>query len=255
MKQLDAINIILPFLIKDRDVRAVYVKGSIARGESDEFSDVDLYCLVKEDGLNRFLEKRIDYIREYRSLMYLTEVNFVGPQIVGVYDNGLHFDLYTVTYDTMNRTGEIKILYDPERLLSQYRIEPLGITNDDVVEYFNRIAFSMLEFEAAYCRNDLIWASRLGSHMTGDLSIILRHIYDPDNAQIGLKGLHKKMDKDTYAKLAGAVDHLGPSYLPKGVKVLAEITDEILEDLPKEIHDKVNKRFLYNMTAKINELK
>lgn len=43
--------------------------------------------------------------------------------------------------------------------------------------------------------------------------------------------------------------------MPKGVKGLAEITDEILEDLPKGIHGKVNKKFLYNMTKKINELK
>lgn len=255
MKQLDAINKILPFLTKDIAVRAVYVKGSIARGESDVFSDVDLYCLVKEAGLDNFLKKRVDYIKQYRPLMYLTEVNFVGPQIVGVYNNGLHIDLYTVTLDTMTRTDNIKILHDPERLLTQCRAEPLTITNDDLIEYFNRISFLMLEFEAAYCRKDLVWASRLGGHMTGYLSIILKYICDPDNAQLGAKGLSNKLDRDRYDKFTEAVDNLGPSYLPQGVKILAQITNEIIGELPKEIYDKVNKKFLDSMINKVNKLK
>lgn len=255
MKQQDSINKILPFLIQDSDVRAVLVKGSVARGESDEFSDVDLYCLVKEDGLETFFKKRVEYLRKYRPFMYLTEANFVGPQIVGVYDNGLHIDLYTVTLETLPKTDEIKILYDPEKLLIQYKAEPLTIKDDDIIEYFNRISFSMLEFEAAYCRNDLTWASRLGSHMTGYLSIILRYTCDPDNAQLGLKGLFKKIDRNKYDKFFEAIDSLGPSYLPKGVKILAQITNEILKELPKEISDKVNTEFLYFMTKQVNNLK
>jgi hypothetical protein len=113
----------------------------------------------------------------------------------------------------------------------------------------------MLEFEAAYCRNDLIWASRLGSHITGYLAIILRYIYDPNNAQLGFKRLSKKLDKEKHDKLTMAMDLLGPSYLPQGVKILNEITEEILEELPKEISNKVNKIFFNSMAEKIRELK
>ena len=45
------------------------------------------------------------------------------------------------------------------------------------------------------------------------------------------------------------------SYLPEGVKMLAEIVNETLEDLPKQISDKVNKIFLNSMIRKIRELK
>lgn len=113
----------------------------------------------------------------------------------------------------------------------------------------------MLEFEAAYCRNDLVWASRLGSHITGYLSVILRYMYDPNNAQLGLKRLYKKCDKDKHDKLSRAMDLLGPSHLPQGVKILTEITDEIIEELPKEISSKINKAFFNNIARKIRELK
>ena len=37
MEQLEAIKKILPLLIADKAVKAVFLKGSIARGENDEF--------------------------------------------------------------------------------------------------------------------------------------------------------------------------------------------------------------------------
>ena len=43
--------------------------------------------------------------------------------------------------------------------------------------------------------------------------------------------------------------------MPEGVKMLAEIVNETLEDLPKQISDKVNKIFLNSMIRKIRELK
>jgi predicted nucleotidyltransferase len=109
VKQLDAIDKILPFVIKDDAVRAVFLKGSIARDEIDEYSDVDFYCMVKNEKMNDFLKRRVDYIEQYKPLIFCEDVNFVGPQIVGVFDNGLHFDLYTVTYDSLQRTDEIKL--------------------------------------------------------------------------------------------------------------------------------------------------
>lgn len=255
MKQLEAIDKILPCIIRDSAVKAVFLKGSIARGEMDEYSDVDFYCMVKDEESDSFLKRRVSYLEQYRPLIFCEEVNFAAPQIVGVFDNGLHFDLYTVTYDSLHRTDEIKVLYDPEKVLSQYKPEKLSIGQDDLVKYFNEISFAMLEFEAAYCRNDLVWASRLGSHITGYLAIILRYMYDPDNAQLGFKRLNKKMDKEKHDKLTMAMNLFGPSYLPQGVKILAEITEKVLEELPKEISNKINKVFFNSMAEKIRALK
>jgi predicted nucleotidyltransferase len=255
MEQLEAIKKVLPLLIADKAVKAVFLKGSIARGENDDFSDIDLYCLVEKEELDDFLNRRMSYLKEYRPLIFTRDVNHVGPQLVGVFDNGIHIDLYTLTSNSMNTTDQIKVLYDPEKLLYEYKQEPLSISEKLLVDYFDDIAFLMLEFEGAYSRGDLMYASRLGGHIYSYLSIILRYMYDADNAQIGLKGLDKVLSKDKLNKLIGAMDLLGPSYLPEGVKVLIEIINEVLEELPKEITKKVNKLFLNTMINKIEKLK
>ena len=255
MEQLEAIKKVLPLLIADKAVYAVFLKGSIARGENDEFSDIDLYCLVEREELDDFLNRRMNYLKEYRPLIFTRDVNHVGPQLVGVFDNGIHIDLYTLTSNSMNTTDQIKVLYDPEKLLCEYKQEPLSISEKLLVDYFDDIAFLMLEFECAYSRGDLMYASRLGSHIYSYLSIILRYIYDFNNAQMGLRGLYKLLSKDKLNKLIRAMDSLGPSYLPEGVKVLIEIINEVLEELPKEIAKKVNKLFLNTMINKIEKLK
>jgi len=254
MKQLEAVDKIYSVIRKDEAVRAVFLKGSIARDEMDEYSDVDFYCIVKEEQRDEFLKRRVGYLEEYRPLMYWSESNFVGPQIVGVFDNGLHFDLYTVTYDSLPRTDDLKVLYDPENLLDDYKSEKQSLSEEEVATYFNEFSFSLMEFEAAYCRKDLIWASRLGSHLSGDLSMILRYIYDKDKAQLGMKRLHKKLDETTYYKLKEAIDVLGPSDLPKGVILLGELAEEIMEKLPKEVLNKINIRFFDFMMDRIRIL-
>ena len=60
--QQAALKAISESLVEDPLVQAVFVKGSIARGEEDEFSDIDLYCLVKEEDKGDFLNKRIGHI-------------------------------------------------------------------------------------------------------------------------------------------------------------------------------------------------
>lgn len=49
MKLWDAINVVVGALKDDSAVRALFLKGSLAKDVGDEYSDVDLYCLVHDD--------------------------------------------------------------------------------------------------------------------------------------------------------------------------------------------------------------
>lgn len=250
MKQFDSINTILPFIIEDSAVNAVFLKGSLASTEYDEYSDVDMYCLVNEDELTSFLARRLEYMSKYRPLIYYSEANFVGPQIVGVFDNGLHFDLYTVTLSSLKATGDIKVLYDPNELLINYKAQSFRISDDQLIEHINNIAFTLLEFEAAYNRNDLVWASRLASHIFGYLSIIIRHQCDPENALLGMKRLNNYLAPDKYKKIADAIDLIGPTYLPAGIKRIIEILENTIDELPNHIKNRINSVFLSVMIEK-----
>lgn len=253
-KQEKAIQQVLHALRGDKAVRAVFLKGSIARGEQDEFSDVDLYCLVDKEKLEAFLPKRISYIESYKPLIYWSESNFVGPQIVGVYEDGLHLDLYTVTADAIPMKDAIKVLEDPEGLLQDYKGETHRITEEQLVRTVHEFTFSLLEFETAYKRGDLLWASRLGSHLTGDLSVIIRYLVNPDKAQLGFKRLYQELDEEMYHKWLSLMNHIGPNQLPSGVKQMVELAEQLLNQLPEHLLHKINLPFFTFMSERIRLL-
>lgn len=254
MKQIHAIEKITEVICKDPAIKAIFLKGSIARNVMDDYSDVDYYCLVDEQQKASFLNRRLDYLTAYRPLMFWSASDFVGPQIVGVFDDGLHFDLYTVTEASLHHTDEVKVLYDPEGILSSYVAEPLTIRDEDLINHFHAFTFSLLEFETAYLRGDLLWASRLASHLSGDLALILRYVNDNENAKLGFKRLHGALDDEVKAKLIEALDLSGPSYLPKGPLVLVEILEHAISQLSLKITGQLNMTFFNFMAQKIRSM-
>lgn len=121
--QWEAVETILQAVKQCPEIKAAFLKGSLAKGIADEYSDVDFYCLVDTARLEQFLKKRLEILESYRPVIYHSESDFVGPQLVAVFDNGLHFDLYTVTLEAFPRMGKFRVLYDPHGLLEQFETE------------------------------------------------------------------------------------------------------------------------------------
>lgn len=254
MEQNNAIQKLAETLKKDRATRAIFLKGSWARGEGDKYSDVDLYCLIHEQELESFLTRRLAHLRQYGALLFWTEVNFVAPQIVAVFDNGLHVDLYTVTESTLQQTDAVKVLYDPEGLLTDFHGSFFELTVDELVRTFGSLTFSLLEFEAAYKRGNLVWASRLASHISGDVVLLLRHVSDPKRAQLGFKKINDYLPKDVYEDLSAALNGISPAQLPVGLIKLLGLLDEVITKLPAEVRDKLNFPFYNFMVERIRVL-
>lgn len=255
MKRHDAIKKVSQAILDDRLVEALFLKGSIARNEDDDFSDVDMYVVVLPENENAFLKNRIKYMETYMPLIYWSESNFVGPQIVGVYENALHFDLYTVRIDSIPQTDNIKIIYDDNGILDFYKKEPLNITASDVSLNFNEFTFSLLEFEIAYLRGDLIWSTRLASHLTGHITMILRYIYNEENSQLGAKRIYKYLPKDLNDEFIDILNNLTPNFLRIGINKLVEFANKLLNSLPNEIKDNININFFKMMEERLKLLK
>jgi predicted nucleotidyltransferase len=56
MKRYDATKCISDEILRDKLVEALFLKGSIARKEDDEYSDVDMYAAVSSENWNSFLK-------------------------------------------------------------------------------------------------------------------------------------------------------------------------------------------------------
>ena len=93
-------------------------------------------------------------------------------------------------------------------------------------------------------------------HSVGGGSMsLLRYVYDKENARLGLKRLNTKLDNEMYEKLKTAVDLTAPSHLPDGVIMLCEIADEMLNKIPAEVSNGINKKFFYFMFDRMKKLK
>lgn len=253
MKQWEAVNKIAHALKDDPAIRALFLKGSLARDDNDEFSDVDLYCLVHDDAMDDFLKRRITYLQMYKHILYWSESNFVGPQIVAVFEDGLHFDLYCITKKSLKYTDTIKILYDPSGLLSHYQTTPLSIGSEDLVTLINEFLFVLYEYQNAYKRKDFLWASRLASHMSGDLSIMIRSVIEPTQGVLGFKKLEMKLNNRWKEMFYRVMDQLGPSISHRGVSVLLTLFDEVLSKMTNEIISNVNNEFYQFLKNEFNE--
>jgi len=253
-RQWNAINAVLGRVREHPAVRAAFLKGSLARGEGDEWSDVDFYCLVSDERMSDFLKDRLDILRAYRPLLFWSLADFVGPQVVAVYDDGLHFDLYTVTQATLKSTDTIRVLYDPEGVLRSYRTLELALVPAQAAATFNNFSFSLLEFEVAFCRKDFLWASRLASHLSGYLAQVFRYLYQRERSQVGFKNLSSVMPKDVRERLQKAMDMIGPSFLPDGVIALVRLAEEAFKALPEDVRSHVNEPFFHFMKDKIVRL-
>lgn len=245
MKTYEAIDVISKAIIADGLCEAILVKGSIGRGDDDEFSDVDMYAVVKEEHLQTFLANRMEYLESYLPVLYASHVNFVAEQIVAIFNNGLHFDLYTVTANTLPHSDKARIIYDPADKFSSYEPEFRIISVEELVEYFNEAMYYFIEGDAAFRRGNYPWAQHIMSSTISYSAILLRYLYDKDYAYLGLKKINEIIPAEQFEWLCGAASGMNKESANKIMDCLIKILDYIIDNYPTEISEKFNLKFYY----------
>ncbi|MBE9916329.1 hypothetical protein G8C92_20130 [Paenibacillus donghaensis] len=109
-----ALHAVVESLKTDDLVEAIFLKGSMARKEHDNYSDIDLYCLVSDENVEPFLPHRIKHLESYKKLLFVDDIYIIAPQILAVYVDLVHIDLFTVTLENIIAKDKIEILYDPK---------------------------------------------------------------------------------------------------------------------------------------------
>ena len=251
MKRYEAIKAVSEAILQDGLVEALLLKGSIARGEDDDYSDVDLYAVVAEENFDDFLSRRIGYLEQYRPLINWVEVNFVGLQIVGIFDDALHFDLYAVKPDAIPQTGAMKSLYDSKGLLANYQNKPLSLTNEELTRWINNFTYLLTEIEATYMRGDLLRCFALFSDEYDVVSLLTRHVYEPENSLLGNKGMYKVIPREVEQEYLEILELATPSNIIVATKRLLKLFEQTLLQLPTEVQSAMNQEFYELMSSKI----
>lgn len=237
--QQAALKAISESLVEDPLVQAVFVKGSIARGEEDEFSDIDLYCLVKEEDKGDFLNKRIGHLEKYRKVLFYEDFFIIAPQIIAVYDNLLHVDLYTVTEDTFLEKDYFKVLYDPRGVMDQYRrTQNLRLTEEEFADHVYDVAWYSFQYRKALKRGNDIWASEMLHFVLVNSAYVLLHRYYPERAQLGMKALGSLLPRNKLKEVQHILNNRNPMSHKTAVTSLIYLLKEekgwINSQLPEE---------------------
>jgi predicted nucleotidyltransferase len=143
--QQNIIRKLTTLLKKENIVAALFLKGSIARGTADRYSDIDYYCLIHKNSMQEIMDKRKKLVTSIGKIIYLEEVNFGNPQLIVIYDNEVHLDLYLIDEMPSSGTDAIQVLHDPMGITTSYQRVDLFISNSDIIEYINETLYHIHE--------------------------------------------------------------------------------------------------------------
>jgi len=229
MKQEEAVKAISQSLMRDELVKAIFLKGSMARGEYDEYSDVDLYCLVDEEDEALFLTKRLKHLESYRKILFYEDFFIIAPQIITVFDNLLHVDLFTVTEKSFKEKDYFRILYDPEGRLTKFQsTQNLLLSLEEFSDCAYDVAWFLFQYNNASQRGNDLWAVEMLQHVMVNLSKVLLHRYKPEKAQLGLKSLESQLPPIQLDKVRTSFMYISPNCHRKaGYYLINLLRDEI----------------------------
>ena len=248
MRNYQAVEKVSQAIIADGLCQAILLTGSMGRGEEDAYSDVDMCVVVKKENFDCFLHKRQAYIEAYLPTIMVQEVNFVAPQLAAVYEDGLHFDLYSVTAEKLPLSGAVKVIYDPENLCKDWEDGKEAIAKhiapENLISLFEDTLYYIVEANSAYCRKNYPWAARILSNALSNCSILLRWLYDREHAGWGLKQIHRILPSEQYQWLLVASEHLNcPGFQTAGNYIL-KMLEFVAERIEPDVKVHLNLRFL-----------
>ncbi|UYZ23889.1 aminoglycoside 6-adenylyltransferase [Mesobacillus jeotgali] len=222
----DALEVLASSLKGDPRVQAIFVKGSVGRGEQDKFSDLDLYCLVDPKDLDDFLQSRIRHLESYGKLLFHDDIFIVAPQILAVYEDMLHVDLFTVTEKTFIEKDYFKIIHDPHHRLEKYKAsQSLRLSPGEYQDAVDDIAWFLYQYKKSSARGNDLWSVNLLNQVMAHLARVLLHRYKPERAQLGIKTVKTSLPDAVIKKVLEIQENITPQKHHSAAAYLRDFLD------------------------------
>lgn len=234
----DAVEVIVNSLRMDKRIQAIFLKGSMGRGEQDEHSDIDLYCLVNEEDEEDFLLSRLQHLKSYKQLLFYDEIFIVAPQILAVYENLVHVDLFTVTENTYIEKDFIKVLYDPNSKMEKCKqSQNLNLSEQEFQDAVDDVAWFLFQYKKSSARGNDLWSVSMLHQVMTHLARVLLHRYNPERAQLGLKTLQTSLPQEINHTINKVYDHITPLKHQQAVLLICELLSKETDWVFSEIID------------------
>jgi|GEM_PF-405876 len=224
MRQEKAVEMLVNSLKEDSGVRSIFLKGSMGRNDHDQHSDIDLYCLVDEKEEKPFLSRRLNHLRAYKDLMFYDDIFIIAPQIIVIYSDWLHVDLFTVTEKTFQNKDYFKVLYDPARLMDKYQAEhKLTLSETEFKDHVIDVAWFLFQYKKAKERGNSTWAQEMLRYVMSHLSNVMLYGYARDRSRLGLKAIDAYLPQEKRGRMLEIYECVTPSFHERAVKNIASL--------------------------------
>lgn len=148
----------------DRRISAGFLGGSRARGEADEFSDVDVSLVVDDDAYEQLVSEKGAFVRRLGEPLFAEDFGNEGILFV-IFADGVELELNLARRSELAtlRPGPHEPLFDPDGILSGLPSEYEELDRTAQVDRLRRILFwfwhDVGHFTAAVGRGQLWWAA------------------------------------------------------------------------------------------------
>ncbi|WP_353654003.1 nucleotidyltransferase domain-containing protein [Bacillus sp. ISL-55] len=152
-------------LTPDSNVLAIYQAGSLARGNFDNYSDIDLHIIVTPEKKAEFIKGKRNRAAKWGSVLFYEDFNPSSPVVVTHYDSFVKIDSWYHSPEEVVSSIWLKgykVLYDPNNLISYVINESSNIvykTSADEVEFWRGKLMAFIhETYRAVMRGEIYYA-------------------------------------------------------------------------------------------------
>nr|WP_254178233.1 MULTISPECIES: aminoglycoside 6-adenylyltransferase [unclassified Planococcus (in: firmicutes)] len=152
-------------LTADPNVLAIYLGGSLAKKNFDNYSDIDLHTIVKSEKRSEFIEKKCERAGKWGNVLFHEYADLYNPVMVTHYDCFVKIDSW---YHALEEIAPsiwlkgLKVLYDPNSLISNIIKESSNfiykLRTDEVELWKGKILAFTHETYRTVMRNELYYA-------------------------------------------------------------------------------------------------
>lgn len=224
----------------DPRVVSAWLEGAIARGEEDDFSDIDLWIAVRDDAVEHFVAQRELFAAQagpVLSVLYpaLTEsvegmesfqVLFEDQPPTLTLDVSVQAKSCVTPFDPNSIAEECVVLFDKSELLRYHAADPAE-ADAYIAELYDdcsvRFWHALPRVLACVHRGDLLEAMQLSLQRIEDCVTLYRMQHAPAKVDWGWKDVEYDLPEDAIGELYACVPELSEKSLRKKLSVIARL--------------------------------
>ncbi|MFX3673440.1 MAG: nucleotidyltransferase domain-containing protein [Paenisporosarcina sp.] len=156
---------VLADLTTDENVLAIYLGGSLGKGNFDNYSDIDIHIIVKTEMKKEFIKNKRKRSSSWGNVLFYGGSSSASPVVVTHYDCFIKVDSWYKTLDEVVPSiwlKGLKPLYDPYNILAPILAEvsrvAFTVDKEDIAFWKSKVLAFLHETYRAFMRNELYYA-------------------------------------------------------------------------------------------------